>query len=328
MRSREIIVGLVIILGAVVVVVGTLFLKGAGFGGEQLELEARVLEVGQLNRGNDVKLRGVRVGTVEEIYVEEGGGAVRVLMSVERDTPLPADAGVVLSPESMFGDWQAEIVSIARFPRYDFLEASDPEVLPGHSLPDISRLTATADEIAADIATITSRIEVAFTEETAENLRAAIDNISRTTEGLADLIQQQAATFQRVAVEVEEAAGEIGAAANTAGRTFARVDTMLGSGQVDSLMANVTATSANLRDASSEMTTLVQDVGQTLERADSTFGRVDRIAARIERGEGSLGRLLVDTTLAVQARGLLDQVSLLLEDIRENPGRYIRLSIF
>ena len=40
------------------------------------------------------------------------------------------------------------------------------------------------------------------------------------------------------------------------------------------------------------------------------------------------GRLLADSTFAVRAEDVLRQMDLLLEDLRENPRRYVRLSIF
>ncbi|MBT3774636.1 MAG: hypothetical protein HOF87_08825 [Gemmatimonadales bacterium] len=55
---------------------------------------------------------------------------------------------------------------------------------------------------------------------------------------------------------------------------------------------------------------------------------MDRITAMIESGEGAIGRLLVDSTLAVRAEDVLGQLALLLEDVRANPRRYVRLSIF
>ena len=69
-------------------------------------------------------------------------------------------------------------------------------------------------------------------------------------------------------------------------------------------------------------------LASTLERADSAFVRIDRITARLEAGEGSLGRLLTDTTFAVRAEEALFSLDLLLKDVRENPRRYVRLSIF
>ena len=66
----------------------------------------------------------------------------------------------------------------------------------------------------------------------------------------------------------------------------------------------------------------------TLSRADSAFARIDRLAARVEAGEGSIGRLLSDTTFVARAEDVLGQLDLLLQDFRENPRRYVRLSIF
>jgi phospholipid/cholesterol/gamma-HCH transport system substrate-binding protein len=67
---------------------------------------------------------------------------------------------------------------------------------------------------------------------------------------------------------------------------------------------------------------------QTVAKADSTFGSVQRIASRMESGQGALGRLLADSTLAVRAESAMVQLDSLLVDIKANPRRYVRLSIF
>ena len=58
------------------------------------------------------------------------------------------------------------------------------------------------------------------------------------------------------------------------------------------------------------------------------LGDVDRITARVERGEGVLGQLMTDSVLVGRAGDVLQQLDLLLADLRENPKRYVRLSIF
>ena len=63
-------------------------------------------------------------------------------------------------------------------------------------------------------------------------------------------------------------------------------------------------------------------------RADSTMTRMDRILGRIESGEGVLGQLLTQGELVGQASSVLVQLDLLLADLRANPKRYVRLSIF
>lgn len=327
-RGRDILVGVVILAAVAVTVVGTLWLQGYGWGQDMRTVEARFLEVGQLAEGNDVKLRGVSIGRVRGIEVEPDGQAVRVTMRIESDLQLPDDPVVILSPESMFGDWQAQITSRSRFPRYTFTEAPDADVLPGYALPDISQLTAAADEIAGNLRTLTDRVELAFTEETARNIAAAIDNIQLVSQRLGQLVSQQAQTFENLATRVEASADELGGAARAVRTTFQRVDTVLGGSQVDSILADSRMAARNIRDVSDDLAASTRDLQSTLGRADSTFSQLNRITGRIDAGEGSLGRLLYDTTLVSRATTTLTELQLLLEDFRQNPNRYVRLSIF
>ena len=102
-RRREIMVGLVIVAGVVIAVLGTLWLQDASFGRGTREVEALFREVGQLMRGNSVKLRGVTIGQVQDIMVEPDGTAVRVSMRIREEVVLPDNTAVILAPESMFG---------------------------------------------------------------------------------------------------------------------------------------------------------------------------------------------------------------------------------
>jgi len=44
--------------------------------------------------------------------------------------------------------------------------------------------------------------------------------------------------------------------------------------------------------------------------------------------DGSLGRLLSDTLLGGRIESLVEELNLLMEDLRANPSKYVRLSIF
>jgi phospholipid/cholesterol/gamma-HCH transport system substrate-binding protein len=54
----------------------------------------------------------------------------------------------------------------------------------------------------------------------------------------------------------------------------------------------------------------------------------DAILARLENGEGTLGQLLVNDTLFTNLSAAAESARLLMDDLRENPGRYINVSIF
>jgi phospholipid/cholesterol/gamma-HCH transport system substrate-binding protein len=307
---------------------GTLWLQDASFGRGTQEVEALFLEVGQLMNGNSVKLRGVTIGQVQEITVEPDGAAVRVRMRIREDVFLPENRAVLLAPESMFGDWQAEIVNPSDYHRFTFYEPGEPGVMGGYALPDFSRLTAAADQISENLSILTERVEEAFTEETARNLSQAIDNIQEVSERLRQLVEAQAGAVSDLASEFETSAVELGQAAHAARLTFERAEELLGAPTTDSLMLDARATLANLKVLSEELSIAAQGAQGMIVRADSTFARLDRMTARVAAGEGALGLLMRDTTLVTQAQGVLGELAALLKDLQENPQRYVRLSIF
>ncbi len=327
-RGKEVLVGLVIVVGVLVAVFGTLWLQDATMGRGTRQVEALFSEVGELMNGNAVKLRGVNIGRVMAITVEPDGKAVRVQMRIQDDVALPGRPGVLLAPESMFGDWQAEIVSQDSYSQFGFYETGDTAVLGGYALPDISRLTAAADQISENIGALTERVEQAFTEQTAQNLSRAIDNIQEVSDRLRELVEVQAGAFSNLATEVESAAVELGDAAESANGTFRRANEILGAPSTDSLLLDARAAMANLKNLSTDLSTMSRGAEGLIVRADSTFARMDRLTARVESGEGTLGRLVTDTTLIAQTEGVLHQINLLLADLRANPQRYVRISIF
>lgn len=326
-------VGLVILVSLAVAVIGTLWLKGTNFGRPTILVEVLLESAAQLSEGNTVAYRGVSIGLVSEIMVEPGGSRVRVTLLLDQEVTLPEDAGVVLGPESLMGSWEAEIVSRSAFPRLPFFEVpadtpSDPLVLGGYALPGLSRLTASAEQISQNLADLTDRFELAFNEDTAESLANAIANIEAITQEVRTLVRQQSEVATRITANADSALAEVESAARAARRGFVRLEAFVNDAQIDSIVTNIRVASDGIRRLTDELTDPEGGLGVTLQHADSAFARIARITERLEAGEGSIGRLLMDSTFAIRAEGVLAQLDLLLQDVRENPRRYIRLSIF
>ncbi len=334
--GRELVVGAVVIIGIAVAVVGSLWLSGAGLGTENIPLDVVVRDIGQLREGNSVKYRGVPLGRVRGFSVADGGEAVRVRVSLDEPIELPEDAVALVAPESLFGDWQVEIVSQARF-TFDYLDVdslgvqpSEPgvPVLGGYTIPDISRLTATANEISENLAVLSQRVEEAFTEETADDLRQAIVNLRQISATLRDFTSEQAGSFSEVTADIRTAASELGAAARAGRSTLERMDGIMAEAQLDSIFTDVEVAADNLATITTGVAGSTDDITRALARADSTFARIDRLTARVEAGDGLLGQMFADTALVGRTTSVLAELELLLRDFRENPSRYVRLSIF
>jgi phospholipid/cholesterol/gamma-HCH transport system substrate-binding protein len=249
-------------------------------------------------------------------------------MSIDPDVRLPEDPVVILAPESMFGDWQAQISPRSAFPHYEYAESPDPNVLPGFSLPDLSRLTAVADEIAGNLRQLSGRFETAFTEETARNVREAIENIEAVSEQLTGLIQRQQKNADEVAANLQTTSQSLGDAAETARRAFAQLEQAVGGGRLTNIVENVQRATAQTDSLAGFLLQTSRQVKSTAITADSALRAVGQVAQTIRRGEGSLGKLVNDTALYFRLTETTREMQLLLRDIRANPGKYINLRVF
>ena len=328
MKRTEMAVGIVILLGIVLLFFGTVWLKGARLGERETTVRARFLEIGQLLDGNEVKLRGVSIGRVEAIELEPGGGGVIVTMRIDEEVPLPADPVVLLSPESMFGDWQAEIFPRSRFPEYEYAEAPDPQILPGYSLPDISRLTAVADEIAANLAELTERIGLAFTDETAVSIRSTIENIERVSSQLTGLVSSQQDAVGDVAANLEATSETINETVLAIRDVVRQVEGAVANGELQSIVSNMNSATAQLDSLGATLLEVSRDLDHTAAAADTSFTRLNDIMAGVQRGEGTIGRLMQDTALYTELVETNTLMQELLEDFQDNPRKYINLEVF
>ena len=332
--GKELLVGDVITVGLIVAVVGTLWLQGINWGRSVTVVEVWLGEVAGLTEGNPVVYLGVPIGRVSDIAVDETGAFVRVVVELEGEVEIGPDTRGLVTPQSFFGDWQIEITPLSRFPRLDYYPVPQGEtsngapVIGGYAIPDISRLTLVANEISQNLAVLTDRFDRAFSEETADAIAQVIRNVEQLSTEVEGLIQQQGATFERVGADVERAANELSQASVVARTTLERLDAMLAKGDVDSVLVNVRSSTRSMSQLVEEVRTSRAELSGVLARADSTMSSLGRVASRIESGQGALGRLLMSDSLAVAMEQSAFNLRALLEDIKANPGRYIRLSIF
>ncbi len=357
--KNEVTVGIVVFLGIVLLVLSAFWLSGKPWGEEQLEISAVFREVGELREGNPVKFRGVQVGRVIDIELGAAGSGVVVSMQVSPQVVFPDDAGVLLASASLFGDWQASIVSRPTYPELEFTMPVEAGVMPGATLPDITQLTAVGARIAEDLQTLAGRVELAFTEETAIKLRETIENVQAMSEQLTGFVDQQTETYRNVSENVLLAAEDITQTTARVGRVAGEVEAaFIEGGQIQLILQNAEQASTNLQELSVRLeqategvpamvarvdTTLadlgqlatsasvlldaiepqVQELGPTLVEARAALATMQRAAERIEAGEGTLGRLIEDPALFEETQAAIATLRRVLADLQANPARYI-----
>jgi phospholipid/cholesterol/gamma-HCH transport system substrate-binding protein len=326
-RRNEILTGVFVLLGIGLIVAGALWLSESRWRGEFDTLRARFSTVGQLQTGNPVTLRGVRVGSIQAIEVVDTG--VEVTMRVQEGLPLPEDPLVVVRPVSLFGEWAASLTSRAARDGEPPDTVPHPEgTLAGVTSADFMELAQSGGDIAANLQTITDRLTVAFDEETAREFSRSIRNLERASDELVGLMARQRESFGDFAQDMSQAGRTLRKVSADLDSTVSRLEAATAEGELEQILDNTRRASASLDTLSRQLRGTTGEARTTIARADSVLRRADAILAGVQRGEGSVGRLARDEAVYEDLASALTELRALLDDLKRNPDKYFKFSIF
>ncbi|MDH5235828.1 MAG: MlaD family protein [Gemmatimonadota bacterium] len=333
-RSNDWIVGAVIVASMVGIVAATLYLQQADIGQKRLEVTARFRDVGNLQVGNAVVIRGVPAGRVQQISLApEGWVAVRLNMN--EGITLPTDPVVLIQASTLFGEWQATITPREAAPANREVLAALGEVtgapqgtLPGAVLPDIAQLTTVAGGIAGNVASVAERVRTAFNDSAALELRQSIRNFSVLSNDLARAVRVQSRNLDSIVIGVRAGVADVAVASASLRHTLTRADSATAQGEIQTIIAETARTATNLVEASDRLNTLTRSLDAAERSLRSVVSKADSVLGKVDRGEGSLGLLVNDPSLYRNSDSLLIDLRALLADIKKNPKRYFSLSVF
>jgi phospholipid/cholesterol/gamma-HCH transport system substrate-binding protein len=332
-RSNDLIVGTVLLVSIAVIVAGALWLGRADLHRDRRRVFARFHDVGNVQVGNTVVIRGVKAGRIDAIELADDGW-VRMRMVLDGQTELPRDPVVILNETSLFGEWQASIMERSAAPtnrdvQQQLDEArSKPGMLPGATLPDIAQLTAVAGRIAGDVASVAERVQVAFDDRAARELRASIRNVAELSTQLATTVRVQSRNLDNVAADVRTGIGNLNTTVAALQRTAIRIDSSTSTGEVKHIVDDVTVAAAQLREAAQELRTLSARLSRSEDQLEVVLARSDTVMQKVNGGDGSLALLINNPSLYRNSDSLLLQLRALVADIQKNPKRYVNVKVF
>ena len=335
MRRNEVMVGGAILAALAVLVAGALWLGEVQLGGPRSVHEALFRSVGGLGVGDQVTLRGVRIGRVDAIRLAENDW-VAVELRLDPDVPLPPGPAAVVSPSTLFGEWEVAVVgrdapmddpSIAR----QFAEATaahGADSWPGATQIDISQLAAKAGQISGDIATITGRVETIFDSAMAAQLKESIGELAQLASDLRIFAKRQEARVDRTAGSAERGAASVAEAASDLQAAAARLDSATGDRQLQEILEAGRSSASDLRAASADVRAFATAVGERQASVIRAIVATDSVLTRLSEGRGTLGMLAQDSALYHETTLTVRQLRQLLADIQSNPRKYFKFSVF
>jgi phospholipid/cholesterol/gamma-HCH transport system substrate-binding protein len=98
----------------------------------------------------------------------------------------------------------------------------------------------------------------------------------------------------------------------------------------ESKLSNSLASFEQLTSNFAQLSDSLNNAGlpRTLASLEGTMAHLDQLMAKIENGEGTLGKLMNNEELYSNLNSASRQLDLLLQDFRLNPKRYVNVSVF
>ena len=257
-------------------------------------LVTQVDHAGGVRAGDPIQMQGINIGRVHDFEMV-AGNVVVITMEIEGNWTIPLGSRTVMGEAGLFGGRALEIVRGAGPGVYASGDTLVGEgAVGGGFMASFDQLSIRAESVLGAMDEMLNPETVSSVQGTArelEGLLAELSSVAREQRGaLAGLTE----SLTRAAEGLESAS----AAGPDIASAIARAD---------SAMATLAATSENLDAATAALSTIL---------------------GRIERGEGTLGRLSVDETLYVSLNTAAESLSALIADLQANPSKYINISIF
>jgi phospholipid/cholesterol/gamma-HCH transport system substrate-binding protein len=298
-RRDEVLVGMFLTIAAAIALLGTLWLVRGGLS-SGYPLYAKFAWGQNLKPGQQVLLAGVAVGAVADVKLRDEG-YLDVTLRIDNDIKVPRTSVASVKPIGIFGD-----AAVALTPK----GPSKIYFAPGDTVPVGPGET--------DIQAIQNKVDSITT--TVHQMLRTINSELIASGGIRDIRRSMAntavvsANAARLSAQLNEIAAEQNRNLTLAMNSLRRAANAVDSASIDSTMKN-------FRRSSESLTRIAANL-------DSTSRHANNVVAGIERGEGTVGKLMRDTLLYRDLRGLVTQADSVLADLKANPRKYINLSIF
>ena len=296
-RRREVWVGLFVVAGlAATLIVLTTMTDAALFRGRYI-VSTVVPDASGIRSGDPVQMRGVNIGRVMGFKIHRDEVTVR--LEIEGEFPVPKDSVVELKASGLLGGMVADVI-----PGASSQSAVWGDELDGRSgvglFDKMDSLAGEADEVAA-------RVKALLSEQMISDLHGSAGEAR-------ELLRQLSGT-------VSEQRGELGELLKSLRRSAEGLEKVTTGPELERTVKRVEEVAARM--------------DEVLSGLDRSSQSLESILGRIDRGEGSLGKLTTDQALydnVSNAAANLDKAAVeiqeLLHDVRTQPKKYIKLSLF
>jgi len=295
-RTREIQVGVTVLVALGITLWGVTWLK-------QLSLARRVRvwhvtfpQTGGLSTSDEVQVNGLRKGNVQSVALVHDHVSVDLALSAE--ITLTTDSRVAVRNVGMMGE---KVIAVDLHASGTPYAATD--TIPGiyeKGIPEVMAGVGGTIDAISELATQLKALADALDKN--GNLTQTLTNLHDTSEELKAAVVENRAQLRLTIANF-----------NASSRT------------VKSL---TTDREAELRRALDSFERSAAGLERLTLRLDSLRATPQSVSGKVDRGDGSLGKLVNDPRLYDEARQTVTELKALIADIKTNPKKYVQVKVF
>ncbi len=295
--QRQVRIGVFVIAGLIATIYLLYLLTDPATFRNRYKITTTVENVMGLRKGDPVQMRGVNIGQVNDFEMGTEGENVVIILEVEGQWLIPEGSRTQLVSPGIMAPRTVEVVP---GPGPGTIGAGD--ALPGSTVKGLLDDTESLGEKGQ---LVLDRIAELLSPENLEAISGSTDGLNTLVGELSDVIESESDNLSELIQSFNRAAD--GLAEITGDGAELGEDLASAMAKADSVMDRLNATSERVNEAAASLQTIL---------------------TRVENGEGTLGQLSVNDSLFTNLTTAVESARLLMDDLRENPGRYINVSIF
>lgn len=282
---------------------GIRFLKGFDIFSRNSVYYAAYDQINGVQNASPIMMKGVKIGSVTGLEFDPARSDKVVLrFTIKRDYPIPSDSEAKIFSNGLMG---AKAIEITYGKATTFLEPGDT-------------LRSSRDRDLMDVA----GSELDFFKQKFSQVTA---DLSRTLDNLNRLMETNESSITGTLRHLNSLTGDMASVLDAEKQnlraaigSLTEFSEMLGanSGRVESIIGNLDEVSSQLSEE------------QVARKIAEAVGNLNDLLARIEQGDGTLGKLLSDPDLYNSLDRATANLAALLADVKQYPGRYVHFSLF
>jgi phospholipid/cholesterol/gamma-HCH transport system substrate-binding protein len=301
--KKELKVGAIAVVALVLFVWGYNFLKGSSIFSSEYRLYAPYPNSHGISKSDPVILNGSKIGQVERIrFNPNNDGSLIITLIITSSFPIPDN-------------------SIAKIVSTNITGSKGVEIFIGDSKTYLSHGNNIRSELDPSMIDMLAK-EIMPLKEKVETL---VEQLNITSQAINEILNEQ--SRQNIIESLENIKNITTMAANQ-------------KGNLNAIMSNTKSFTEELKQSAEHFDHIVTNVSKItddISQADisgavtqlqHTVATMDSLLVQIQSDNNTIGKLMTTDSLHNELTRSTEQLRLLLEDIRLNPKKYVKFSVF